>query len=912
MALPRLAFAQTSPANAPAPHTQPPVPVAETRFDVDGDGTADRIRIERPPAVTVQLAGGRQAWKPFATSTGTLVAGTLTTTRRAGGGAVVVATAVFRAGRGEHQEAMVLAWQGRELVKLWEGAVGLQGADGEYALHVEATPQGLLRYQTRPEVYRCDGQPAYLYPEGYDFRAGRFRPVFNTPRIAADAPVLVAQPTPPPGGDTAPIPAVAFRTSAASTQSGAAHAGQLAPPRALDDGNPATVWREGLGGDGRGELITLTTTMDQVRVAAVRIVPGDASSAELFRRGNRLRRAGLLVGADRAFWIELPADPARALAGGAAHAQPYWVTLPEPVAADCVTLIIDAVYPGSGAGAAHTGDTALADLAVLTDLDLTPGGPEAALVARVRAGGSPGRTAMGLLALRGRHAAEALVHDAGASGRAPDELLRLRRALARVGDAVGAGELVEGLADAHTPAADREDFARVLARMGADAVGPVAALLGDATASEAAHQAAAEALGAMADAGAREALASAAGRGSRAVRRTVALRLGQRDAAELPALLDAAMGAAGEGEAGREADLWRAVGVMARRADAAARARAAAVMAARLETASGYELLYRLLPAAAGLELASADAAPVRAAMQAAVSAALARVPAGDAADGAAGGAAGDAARTTSPRARAEADALRRVTASALGQNPAAWARALLTGMLAAPDPGLRRRAADALAGRDDGTDESDRALAARLQDDAWPRVRVLAATALGRRCGAAADAAAALDRALGSDAEEEVRRAALAAMVMCQAPGIGARLLAVAGDGAQPASVRGRAITLMPVHGERDPAGRASGLVPGLIDLFARLRERAWSDAAALRLATTAAATLGRLGDARAVEPLLGAARDEAFPELQAAAITGLGSLCPAAAMPLFERWASSPQRAVALAARAARDHCR
>lgn len=966
--------------------------VAETRIDLDGDGALDLVRIEHPPAVTVRFAGGQQAWRPFATSTGALVQGTLTAGAgpRFGGHGVVVATGVFRKGRSERREAMVLAWRGGALDKLWEGQVGLQGPDGEHAIHVEATPRGLLRYQSRPDIYRCDRQPAPLFPEAYDFRAGRFRPVFNAPRMPANAPVLRATRTPPPGalpppgaavstttpatgtatgaatepatGTPAAPPAVVFRTRAASIQAGAAHAGHLAPPRALDDGDPTTVWREDLGGNGQGELITLTTNMPGVRVMAVRIVPGDAADPARFRRGNRLARVGLLVGPDRAFWLEIPTDPAAAGPLARTYRQAYWAVLPEPVPADCVTLVLDTVHPGTAAASARAGDTVIADLAVLTDLELSPGGAEDALVARVLAGGAAGRTAIGLLAGRGRPAAEALV-QAAAAARTPDERRRLRRALARVGHPVGAPALAEGLAAPGTSAADRDDFASALARMGEDAIAPLAALLGSGNGSDGARRAAAEALGSMSAPAARDALLAAAGRGSRLVRRTVAVQLGRRPDTDMPALLDAAaararpssgagpdardgagpsgepgaepdaehgggpggdQGAEPDGEhgpagheSGREADMWRAIGLMARHAATEARTQAAVAMARRLETASDYELLYRLLPAAAHL-----DHDPLLAALESA----LGRLP-------------GPSART---------DALRRVTASALGSNPAPRARALLAAMLSAPDPGLRRRAVQALGERRDGDQDADRALAARLGSDPWPGIRTAAATALGHRCpasispmsismnpagppassaagGAAGGAARGghiarehLERALNSDPEVSVRLAALGALVSCQPPGqlpgLGERLLHIAADREQPADVRQRAITLTGSLGERAPGISTTALdelTQGLLALFGQLRRQAWSDAGAVRLAAATAAALGRLGHARAVEPLLAAARDEAFPALQAAAITGLSATCPPALGSLLDRYAQSDQRPVALAVRRARERC-
>jgi HEAT repeat protein len=296
-------------------------------------------------------------------------------------------------------------------------------------------------------------------------------------------------------------------------------------------------------------------------------------------------------------------------------------------------------------------------------------------------------------------------------------------------------------------------------------------------------------------------------------------------------------------------------------------------MTARLASASGYELVGRLLGAAGPL----ADPALLDA-----LAAALARLPA----------------------IEPESKALHRIAAVALADSPLPAARGLLVELLAAADPGVRRAAADALGRRDDADAASDQALITRLREDTWPRIRHLAAAALATRCGAAEAPAQALTAAITSDASVDVRRGALTALVTCRASGVGALLLQTADSAKQPTPVRQRAITLVAVLGDR-------GLAPALIDLFGKLRGRAWSDAESLRLAAAAAVTLGRLGDPAAVPPLLAAARDPAFPELQAAAITGLAEMCPRQALSVFEQAQGSVQRGVSIAARSASRRC-
>ncbi len=116
------------------------------------------------------------------------------------------------------------------------------------------TPEHVVEYQTASGVDRCDGIPPRLFPRAYDFAARRFRPVVSA--------------LPPPGRETlvghrgdpampAGRPIADFHFVAASTTRGAgSDARSLTPPVELDDGNPATSWAEGRGGDGRGEFLT--------------------------------------------------------------------------------------------------------------------------------------------------------------------------------------------------------------------------------------------------------------------------------------------------------------------------------------------------------------------------------------------------------------------------------------------------------------------------------------------------------------------------------------------------------------------------------------------------------------------------------------------------------------------------------
>lgn len=882
-------------------------PVVDKRVDLDGDGAPDSVRIDNPPSVSITFARSTDTpapsiWKPFAAAAGTPVGGQITVGSGAkfAGKTIVVATVEFagRQRRGPLRgrsartgQAMILALSGTQVDKLWEGPIGAQGRDGEYRISIEASPFGLIRYQERADVRRCDSRPAYLFPQGFDYRRRQFRNIASPLAIPTGAPTIRATSTAPgqtraaiAGSGASPIatvPAVAFRSQSASAQAYADHAGLLAPPRELDDGDPSTVWREHTGGNGRGLFITLTSPSDNPEIAALRFTPGDGSSRRAFADHNRLRRLGLVIGTEHAFWIDIPTDP---LGAGEPRA-PLYATLPQGIRGRCVTVVVADVYPGRAARTRRSGETAISDLAVITDLDLAQGGPESVLVQRVIAGGAAGDSAARMLQSRGQGAATAIVSALDSTGQGgdipPAAALRLRRVLARLGHAVAASQLASGLAATELSKSDRRDFSAALLRMGEPAIAALSAALRDPNGDAKGRVANAQVLASMPDDRARDALIAACGEGDRALRKAVAVGLGTRSVSDLQALLEAIDDAATRGARGREADLWRAVGLMARRAPAQQLSTAGSRLAARLSAgpqgggADDYELSYRLLDAAGSL--ATDDTV-------------------------------GAVAKTLSQLASqddAHSRGLRRVAAAALARNRHERVHPVLIGLANDSDPGVRMEAVSALGPRADADVNSDRALVHNLASDRWPRVRRLAANALSHRCGQVAEARTALDAAIDRDASIDVQREALTSLVGCRAPAVGARLIAVASDRKRAEKLRSHAISLVPNLG--DPA-----LVKPLIDLFRTLRERAWSEAIAVRLASAAAVAMGRTGSDQVVAPLMRAAREASFPEIQAAAITGLGEMCPPKARKLFVTLLGSDQRAVLVAARAAHNQCK
>jgi HEAT repeat protein len=834
-------------------------------IDIDGDGTADEVVLEKNGSLTVTSGKTRKVIGFKALAGSGIGRGKLQVHRYEKRAVVGVVT---------DREAAALEWRAGKLVDVWQGAVGPEGPDGESTLYMEVGPHGLIRYHGRAGVNRCDGRTAFLYPEVYDFKARRFWPATSSvPRMPEGAPVLRATRGAPPGVKPTATP-LDFRVLGASSQMDARGAGDLVAPAEVEDGKAETAWVEGLRGPGKGEFLTARASLSDGRVRALRIVPGYAQSAKTLADFNRPKKIGLLVGPKRGFLVELE-DPVRS---GATPGDPLWIVLPEPIATDCVSVVLIDAYPGRTSNRF----TAISELAVLTEMDLTGGGLEG-LAGRVAGGGRAGEQAARLLARVGVPAEQALLAEAQKPGAAPEALLRIRRVLADI--PAGASELARGLAAPGAHPGDVAHFTRALAAIGRPAVDPLADVLNDRGASEEGRVRAALALGGISDPVALKALVAAAGSGTRAVRRAVSAALAHRPAA-LDELVQAAALAADESPA-READLWRAVGPQAG-SDRAKRAHEVALaIMARMKRAHGYELRARLIEALgmtgmAGDDVTLALAAELKVPMPVTL-------------------------ERTGRRDETERVALRRIAVAALGRIGGPRAREALATATRDPDPGVREAAADAMAARprSAGAAAADRALADLLTRDSWSRVRRAAATALGTRCKEPGPADA-LRGAIRTDADVEVRRAALSALATCRARGVVRLFLELAADRGQPVGVRTHAVRLLGGLGDRS-------VTAPLSSALGRERERAFSDADAIQMAIALSYALGALGDPAAATALTAAAEESsAFPEIQAAAATALGALCPPGAAGLLRKLAGTAQHQVQAAARAAARRCR
>ncbi len=812
-------------------------PLATASVDLDGDGTAEVIELTAEGRI--RIGGARPAelrLAPDATRGAIAIAHTR--------GAPQLVIELERVGR---REGIVLEARGgtwREVIRVPIGPVG----DGEHGIEIDATPDGVFRYQTRGGLRRCDGRPAYLFAERLDGATFR-RPSRLPSGVPATAAVLPAR-----AGLAGVDKPGLYQARLASVQPGVSDARFLALPVELDDGQLDTGWTEELvGSAGEGQFFTFEPRVAGVLARQVRIVPGRPTSRAAMRAVNRPREL-YLVAASGAWRVELPDAAAEPL--GTA----YTIELPTAVAG-CVTVILGPTF------GPPRGTTAIAELQVFAEGERT-GGADAMLTRIVADGADGAVSAEAVLARRGAGAVAAL--DAAlAQTREAAARRRLVLALTRINDPAVAPVLARAATERWVTGPTLLELVRALGDRGL--VAELAALALDPRVDLEARMAAAGALPATGPA--LDRLVALAGAGPAELRRIVIARLALAPVETLVAAVQET------NVAPRAGDLWRAI---TRRARAQGGERPAALtsLLAALASTTDYERRYRLVDGVATL----GDAAALRT-----LARVLAALPPGG-----------------------EAAALRQVAIAGTTALPRPEAASLVIGLAADPDPGVRLAAVRALAslGTDaggawhlpDGPDAIDRVIATALSADRWPEVRRRAAEALGARCQRGGPARA-LFAAVTADADLGVRGEALGALVACRATGIAALLPRVWDDGKAPLELRMRAVGLTVALENPTLAGL---LLPRLV----RWRGAALESADALALAQSATAALARLAPPGATQALVDGLDDVAFPELVTASALGLellGPRCPPAARARLQVLARSDEPYARAAARAA-----
>ncbi|HEU0029414.1 MAG TPA: hypothetical protein VFQ53_02190 [Kofleriaceae bacterium] len=810
-------------------------PVATLRDDIDGDGTQDTIELTADGIVHVGKAQQKVA--------SAVTEGKLAVAHVAGNAQLVVDVT-----SGGKREAVVLdrgkGW--REVARFPLGGIGL---DREYSMDVDASPAGVVRYQTRWDVRRCDDKPAYLFAERLD--GGTFRRLDRPPtHVPANAPALSAKLDPTPA-----TPPLVYQARSASHEPGATDAGALSIPRELDDGRLDTAWREDLPTAGEGQFFTFRPRIDTARAQQLRIVPGNAASQATLRASNRPRTIAI-IGKQSAWRVELP-DAANDALGAA-----YVVELP-PQVTECVTVVLESTY-GKPNGA-----TAISELAIYAEGERSGGGD--ALLARVLAEGHGDiKNVTATLGKRGAAGAAAIdaelakTTDAGARR-------RLIAALAKIQDPAATASLVRAASEGWVR--DR-DLLDVIAALGANRqVTPLRDLAGKGGLAIEMRVAAASKILPIGPGFA--ALVELAGRTPREVRHQVIEQL----ALAPPDLL--VQTAAATTEPAVAGDLWRAV-TRKVRSDPKLHAAAVTAMLAALPTATDYERRYRLIdgiatlgdPAALGeLEklLRSLPAGAQASALRQVAIHGIASTPRTEAAPIVVG-----FARDPDPGVRLAAlSALANATSDTAGVWHAAG-----------------------------GVDAIDRVLINGLADT-WPEIRRRAAAALGNRCERPGPATALIDT-ISKDRSLEVRIDALTALVQCRGPGIREILPAIWNSPKAPLELRKHSIGQVRALADK-------GLANTLVERFKHWRGQAIESAEAMQLAIAATVVIGELQAQGAAAALIEALDDSAFPEIVSAAALGLGALgpaCPSAAKAKLTQLARSGEQS-ANAARHAAAQC-
>ena len=309
----------------------------------------------------------------------------------------------------------------------------------------------------------CDGAPARVHPSIYDWKTRKLRSASITPGIDGLATLTAA-----PAKDPAPALARMTFVAASSTPGDGGSVRAVAPPRALGDGDDKTPWIEGEPRFGPGAFVVASTATSRP-IHAVRIVPGHGATDKSWKGHNRIKEAILVVGGDaggKRWLVKIPDAPKPTV---------MTVTLPAPATASCLALVVRDVHPGK-----DKSRTALSELSVLTDLDITvPDRRAAVLVEEVAGGGARAAASADSLSALGEPGVAAILegHKKATDPTARARLLRTLLGFDR--SHVAAAQDACLLALGAGTEDERRAASEVLASLGAAVVPVVAALMDD-------------------------------------------------------------------------------------------------------------------------------------------------------------------------------------------------------------------------------------------------------------------------------------------------------------------------------------------------------------------------------------------------------------------------------------------------
>lgn len=403
--LPALCAAETAQAETPQV-------LSWIRADVDGDGIADAITLRGDGQLQVEWAGSEPTSLRL-DDRGPLMRPADVQFSVTSGGRVIVARATaLRRGGIRQSLSLAAVASGRRLRVAYSGPVGPVGRDGEYAQDVAITSAGLIRFQTAPNIRRCDGE-SRVFVERYRDGVG-FQPDPD-PTLPAESPATVSPQitTSAPAEFVGPALGI-YRWVGASAQAHVTRADALGPPRELEDDNPASAWAPA---PIRGAFVTAQADGNGHSLRAVRLVAA---------RGKPLpRRVALIFGGGSTPSVDVSLSEAAV----------QWLVFPAASApqSDCVSLLVRD-------GAA---DSAIGDVVLYSELDGQGGLTN--LLSQVASGeGSRGEGAARTLLLRARRDAAgrkgvldalAQVLQSGSSSLSPESQRRVDDLLLQLAEA---------------------------------------------------------------------------------------------------------------------------------------------------------------------------------------------------------------------------------------------------------------------------------------------------------------------------------------------------------------------------------------------------------------------------------------------------------------------------------------------
>jgi len=753
----------------------------------------------------------------------------------------------------KREEVWVAELPGKNVI--WWDEAGAHDIDGETTQEIVVTEKGIAEFQTAARLYRCDGAPAQLFRRAWDFAGHRFSP--EPPALPPTAPSTIKAHR----GDAQMPPAKplgGFHFHAVSSSAGAqGDARRLSAPTAVNDDDPSTVWTADAH-LGRGEFFSARSSAG-FALTGLRILTGDTRNAQTFAASARPRRLTLLFGrgAEQSLDVDLVEDSD---GGGKRFRQPFWIPLPKPLAASCVTVMVREVKAGHAA-------MAIADIDVITEID----GPQAVdrLVADLAAGTSC-ETRRPLLVSIGPATLDkitsALAQAPPGQGRAClIETLGAFMPSPTATDSqpiTGQPALASALAAAlvaATPDEEKLVFA-LLARLQEPPLPAIAALLADHDRSEPDRLRAARALALLAQPEARRALLAALGKGS------PSLRAGLRETAAgaKPPLAQAALAALAPGSApARRADLLFVLAAAATREPEQVAA-AVDVLRATLHDGASFEEQARAIQGLGMIRSAAATAELV------------------------------------AFRARASDSVLRFFATRELAGISGPEAGPALRAALLDRDPRAREAAALALGQRHDKSVARDIIDAAKQEP--WPGVRRAEVTALGDLC--VPEGNNLLLRAYQKDVQD-VRMAALVGLAHCRDRRASALMLHVLKRLPESADMRSLAARLLADM-------KDSRTVGPMAEVLKRLQSESQSDLSLEGTVTETMMALAAIGGKEAVAAATGLLADPR-PSLQKAAVQALGRLCdPGPGAAALRTAVQSKDESVSVAAAMATEHCR